>query len=63
MRIHAVVILFATLAAALAFGLIGALVGTPAAAFVTAYYREFYLRPSGPAKRGGRRAGSPGGRS
>ncbi len=44
MRIHPVVILFATLASALAFGLIGALVGMPAAAFVTAYYREFYLR-------------------
>lgn len=44
MRIHPVVILFATLAGALAFGLIGALVGTPAAAFVTAYYREFYIR-------------------
>ena len=44
MRIHPVVILFATLASALAFGLIGALVGTPAAAFVTAYYREFYIR-------------------
>ncbi len=52
MRIHPVVILFATLAGALAFGLIGALVGTPAAAFVTAYYREFYLR-------GGNGAGLP----
>jgi putative permease len=52
MRIHPVVILFATLAGALAFGLIGALVGTPAAAFVTAYYREFYLRPSNQAARG-----------
>jgi predicted PurR-regulated permease PerM len=47
MRIHPVVILFATLASALAFGLIGALIGMPAAAFVSAYYREFYLRPPG----------------
>jgi predicted PurR-regulated permease PerM len=50
MRIHPVVILFATLAGALAFGLIGALVGTPAAAFVTAYYREFYLRADNSAR-------------
>ena len=47
MRIHPVVILFATLASALAFGVLGALAGTPAAAFVTAYYREFYLRGAG----------------
>ena len=47
MRIHPVVILFATLAGALAFGLIGALAGMPAAAFISAYYREFYLRGSG----------------
>jgi predicted PurR-regulated permease PerM len=44
MRIHPVIILFATLAGALAFGLIGALAGMPAAAFISAYYREFYLR-------------------
>ena len=53
MRIHPVIILFATLAGALAFGLIGALVGMPAAAFVSAYYREFYLRPEPAAKNGG----------
>jgi predicted PurR-regulated permease PerM len=41
MRIHPVVILFATLSCALAFGLLGALIGTPAAAFLTAYYSEF----------------------
>jgi putative permease len=44
MRLHPVIILFATLAGALAFGLIGALAGMPAAAFISAYYREFYLR-------------------
>jgi predicted PurR-regulated permease PerM len=32
------------LASVLAFGFLGALVGTPAAAFVAAYYREFYVR-------------------
>jgi len=50
MRLHPVIILFATLAGALAFGLIGALVGMPAAAFISAYYREFYLRGSGGAR-------------
>lgn len=45
MRIHPAVLLFATLASALAFGLLGALAGTPAAAFAVAYYREFYLKP------------------
>ncbi|MBV9930116.1 MAG: AI-2E family transporter [Alphaproteobacteria bacterium] len=44
MRIHPAVLLFATLACALAFGLLGALAGTPAAAFAVAYYREFYLK-------------------
>jgi predicted PurR-regulated permease PerM len=43
MRIHPAVLLFATLACALAFGLLGALAGTPAAAFAVAYYREFYM--------------------
>jgi putative permease len=57
MRIHPVVILFATLAGALAFGVIGALAGMPAAAFVSAYYREFYLRPEPVAKGGSRRKG------
>jgi predicted PurR-regulated permease PerM len=50
MRIHPAVLLFATLASALAFGLLGALAGTPAAAFAVAYYREFYLKP-GPESR------------
>jgi predicted PurR-regulated permease PerM len=54
MRIHPVIILFATLAGALAFGLAGALVGMPAAAFVSAYYREFYLRPDEPGAKKGR---------
>lgn len=44
MRIHPAVLLFATLAAALAFGLLGALAGTPMAAFAVSYYREFYLK-------------------
>ena len=44
MRIHPAVLLFATLASALAFGVLGALAGTPAAAFAVAYYREFYLK-------------------
>jgi predicted PurR-regulated permease PerM len=51
MRIHPAVLLFATLASALAFGLLGALVGTPAAAFAVAYYREFYLKLPPPAPR------------
>ncbi|MDB5691183.1 MAG: hypothetical protein JWO81_246, partial [Alphaproteobacteria bacterium] len=44
MRIHPAVLLFATLASALAFGFLGALVGAPAAAFAVAYYREFYVK-------------------
>jgi len=44
MRIHPAVLLFATFSSVLAFGLLGALVGTPAAAFAAAYYREFYLK-------------------
>ncbi|MEA3003449.1 MAG: putative permease [Sphingomonadales bacterium] len=44
MRIHPAVLLFATLASALAFGFLGALVGAPAAAFGVAYYREFYVK-------------------
>jgi putative permease len=49
MRLHPAVLLFATLASVLAFGFLGALVGTPAAAFVAAYYREFYVRRDEPA--------------
>lgn len=48
MQIHPVLLLFFTLAFALAFGVLGAIVATPAAAFFSAYYREFYLkRPGG----------------
>lgn len=43
MEIHPVVILFYTIAMASAFGLAGALIATPLAAFVRAYYDEFYL--------------------
>lgn len=43
MEIHPVVILFYTIAMASAFGLVGALIATPLAAFVKAYYDEFYL--------------------
>jgi putative permease len=49
MRIHPAVLLFATFASVLAFGLLGALAGTPAAAFGASYYREFYLRRRDPA--------------
>lgn len=48
MQLHPVMLLFFTLAFALAFGLLGAIVATPAAAFFYAYYSEFYLkRPLG----------------
>lgn len=43
MEIHPVVILFYTIAMASGFGLVGALIATPLAAFVKAYYDEFYL--------------------
>ncbi len=50
MEIHPVVILFYTIAMASGFGLAGALIATPLAAFVRAYYDEFYLaRRSAPA--------------
>jgi predicted PurR-regulated permease PerM len=44
MQLHPVLLLFVTLAFALAFGLLGAVVATPAAAFFSAYYAEFYLK-------------------
>ncbi len=48
MEIHPVVILFYTIAMASAFGLVGALIATPLAAFVKAYYDEFYLARRAP---------------
>ena len=44
MNLHPVLLLFFTVAFALAFGLLGAIVATPAAAFFSAYYGEFYLK-------------------
>ena len=44
MQLHPVLLLFFTLAFALAFGLMGAIVATPAAAFFSAYWGEFYLK-------------------
>lgn len=44
MQLHPVLIIFFTLAFAFAFGLLGAIVATPAAAFFSAYYSEFYLK-------------------
>ncbi len=44
MQLHPVLIIFFTLAFALAFGLFGAIVATPAAALFSAYYGEFYLK-------------------
>jgi putative permease len=46
MQLHPVLLLFFTVAFALAFGLLGAIVATPAAAFFSAYYDEFYLKRS-----------------
>lgn len=43
MDLHPVYSLFITLALAAAFGLLGALVATPVAAFIKAYYDEFFL--------------------
>jgi len=48
MEIHPVVVLFYTIAMATAFGLVGALIATPLAAFVKAYYDEFYLARRAP---------------
>ncbi len=43
MDIHPVFLLFIFLAAAAAFGFLGALISTPMAAFIRAYYRHFFL--------------------
>lgn len=43
MALHPVFLLFVTLALVSAFGLIGALIATPVAGFIRAYYDEFYL--------------------
>ena len=43
MDMHASSVMFMMLAMAAAFGIPGALIATPAAAFVKAYYEEFYL--------------------
>ncbi len=50
MRLHPVVLLFATLAFAAAFGLPGALIATPLMSFIAAFYAEFFLarRPADP---------------
>lgn len=45
MDLHPVLLLFAILALAAAFGLVGALLATPLAAIVKAYYTAFYLDP------------------
>lgn len=43
MTLHPVYLLFVTLALVSAFGLIGAIVATPVAGFIRAFYDEFYL--------------------
>ncbi|MDQ3556529.1 MAG: AI-2E family transporter [Gemmatimonadota bacterium] len=43
MALHPVFLLFVTLAMVSAFGLVGALIATPVAGFIQAYYDEFYL--------------------
>lgn len=44
MALHPLLLLFFALAFVLAFGVLGALVSTPAAAFFAAYYSEFYMK-------------------
>jgi putative permease len=53
MALHPVYLLFVMLALISAFGLIGALIATPVAGFISAYIDEFYLvrRPADPAMR------------
>jgi putative permease len=49
MNLHAVFLLFITLAMVAAFGVLGAIIASPVAGFIKAYYEEFYLariRPS-----------------
>ena len=48
MAMHPVMLLFFTLAFALAFGLLGALVATPAAAFFATFSDEFYMKRARP---------------
>jgi predicted PurR-regulated permease PerM len=43
MNVHPALLIFVALALALAFGLVGALVATPLAGFLAAFYREFFL--------------------
>jgi putative permease len=43
MNLHAVFLLFVTLAMVAAFGVIGAIIASPVAGFIKAYYEEFYL--------------------
>lgn len=43
MNLHAVFLLFVTLAMVAAFGVVGAIVASPVAGFLKAYYEEFYL--------------------
>jgi predicted PurR-regulated permease PerM len=54
MQLHPVFLLFVTLAMVKAFGLLGAVVSTPVAGFIRAYYEEFYLarQPADPALEG-----------
>jgi predicted PurR-regulated permease PerM len=54
MALHPLLLLFFALAFALGFGVLGALVATPAAALFVAYYSEFYLRRHRPAGRKGK---------
>lgn len=48
MELHPVWVLFVTLALATTFGLAGALVGTPMAGFISAYWRTFRSTPDAP---------------
>jgi putative permease len=43
MNMHAVFLLFITLAMVAAFGVLGAIIASPVAGFIKAYYEEFYL--------------------
>jgi putative permease len=43
MNLHAVFLLFITLAMVAAFGVLGAIIASPVAGFIKAYYEEFYL--------------------
>lgn len=43
MKIHPVSLLFAVLAMTALFGFLGAIIATPIAGFIKAYYEEFYL--------------------